>query len=433
MRYACCMVYAAFLLTSGIHAFVNETMEYNYDDTYSTNTDYRNVNAILEESQNSTSHLRRRLSQKGYNILALGGSVTWGSQLEDRSKAFPNLIAELGPHKVRNRALRATGSFYPAVCLQSMMVGDDTNYDIIILEFTINGVRAFDWLVKRLRARYPNAIIIYVHLYSLRFNIIDDFGKTPYDHGIYGDFRSHTERKWYYKPPGSRQKVPPQVRDIPKEWGMYSYYLPFPKFPADAEQWFSEDWHHLSQKGHEKVAKEILDLITVIDMNDPLKPPVEGSWGLGDKCHNWFGSGKTDLTVVKGEMRQMQRFGVFQGKYTIEFNGGETGGLMFTNTQQRAPMWVHYMSTGKVYPKATVQVWDNSFVVDHEMNKDIIGEKVETKQIGWAETADNFITFTPEFGFQEPFRLAAIGYCGACYEDVIGQPKVRHEPQKDDQ
>ena len=387
----------------------------------------------LEKHQNSSQifHLnstdtqrRLRVGTKSYNILALGGSVTWGSQLSDRNKAFPNVIASLGPHKVRNRALRATGSFFPAVCLQSMLRGDDTIYDVILLEFTINGVRAFDWLVKRLRARYPNAIIIYVHLYSLRYSITDALGKSPYDHGIYGDFISHREHKWYFKPPDQRQKVPPQVRDIPKEWNMYSYYLPYPKYPIQAVDWFASDWHHLSDAGHAKIAREILDMLTAIDMDNPTETkPVLGTWGLGDTCYNWFGTGETDLMYIKGEMRPLQRFGVFQGKYTMEFYGGQTGGVMISNPRQRAPMWIHFMSTGRIYPNAKVHVWDHEYIVDHDANSAIIGEKVETKQIGWAEVADNFVTISPEFGFEEPFRLVAIGFCGACYEDVIGKPK----------
>jgi len=313
-----------------------------------------------------------------------------------------------------------------------MMEGDDTIYDVVILEFTINGVRAFDWLVKRIRARYPNAIIIYVHLYSLRFNIVDAFGKTPYDHGLYTHFNERKEHTWYYKPIETRQKVPPQVRDIPRDWEMYSYFLPFPRFPAEAEEWFSADWHHLSRVGHEKVARELLDMLDAIAITHPpgVAPPVEGTWGLGDTCQNWFGDGQTDLAYLNGEMKPMQRYRVFLGKYAIEYKGGEKGGIMFPNTKQRAPMWMHYISTGRIYPRAKVKVGANEeeVIIDHNSNADIIGEKVDTKMIGWAETTDNFITIEPELGYQEPFRLVAIGFCGACYEEVIGQP--RHRPEE---
>lgn len=293
----------------------------------------------------------------------------------------------------------------------------------ITTQFTINGVRAFDWLVKRLRARFPHSIIIYVHLYSFRHNIIDAIGKSPYDHGYYNDFSHKPNVTWYWKPVPDRQHTPPQVRDIPKEWDMHVYNFPLTRYPIDTQELFAGDWHHLSPKGHEKVADDLMEMIKEHITSEGHIEPILGTWGLGDTCHIWFNTGETNLLYIGAEMNQMGAIrgnNVFEGKYVLEFPPGETGGLMLPNYDPRAPLWVHYMSTGgDKYPNALFEMWDRKFIVDHQLNTHIIGEKIETKQIGWVEKADNFITVKPDDA-ASPFRLVAIGFCGACYQEDIG-------------
>ncbi len=55
------------------------------------------------------------------NILALGGSQTWGARLQNRYDAYPWLIGQPSPDHVDNLATRATGADYPSVCLESMI------------------------------------------------------------------------------------------------------------------------------------------------------------------------------------------------------------------------------------------------------------------------------------------------------------------------
>lgn len=55
------------------------------------------------------------------NILALGGSQTWGARLNNRHDAYPWLIGQPFPDHVDNLATRATGADYPSVCLESMI------------------------------------------------------------------------------------------------------------------------------------------------------------------------------------------------------------------------------------------------------------------------------------------------------------------------
>jgi hypothetical protein len=63
------------------------------------------------------------------NILALGGSVTWGAHLQHRNESYPYVIQNLYEEvlgndvevTVDNMAIRATGADYPSLCLQSMV------------------------------------------------------------------------------------------------------------------------------------------------------------------------------------------------------------------------------------------------------------------------------------------------------------------------
>jgi hypothetical protein len=102
------------------------------------------------------------------NILAFGGSVTWGAMLEDRHLAYPWMLGTPYVDHVDNMAMRATGADYPSLCLESIIPdAANKNYDVILFDFVMNITDGFPLLLKRLRERFPEAIIIYVHIWSL--------------------------------------------------------------------------------------------------------------------------------------------------------------------------------------------------------------------------------------------------------------------------
>jgi hypothetical protein len=82
---------------------------------------------------------------KSFNILALGGSITWGAELEKRhEEAYPYLIGDLYNEymhntldvSVDNLAIRASGADYPSKCLQSLVADanpddPDKSYDLV--------------------------------------------------------------------------------------------------------------------------------------------------------------------------------------------------------------------------------------------------------------------------------------------------------------
>ena len=96
-----------------------------------------------------------------FRVLALGTSRTWGAGLESRDLAYPTLLS---PQAATNLAIRGGGPQIPSTCL-STMVGDAI-YDVIILEFFFNADQHLLRLVRRLKHRFPDAIFIFLHIWS---------------------------------------------------------------------------------------------------------------------------------------------------------------------------------------------------------------------------------------------------------------------------
>lgn len=332
------------------------------------------------------------------------------------------------------------GSFYPALCLQSMLKHEQIKeFDIVVLEFSINGAQAFDWLVKRIRARFPRAVIVYVHLYSLRSSIVDDLGKTPFDHGIFGHEESpHSGNniEWKWKTSQSfMSKLAPQVEESLKEYDITVYDFERPTSPKEVFPYFSQDWHHLSEEGHNKIAKDILEyadrLLGHMPHDNLQHHEARGTWGLGDHCDNWFSTGATILEYSGAEMKSLPSVSLNNnhiinhpeentGKYSLEFSD-QGGTISLPNRGPRAPLFVHYMQGYQLYPTTEVTIWNRHFTLNPGVVENHY-HTVKTTNIGFAEThPKNEIRLQPQdIHAQAPFRLVAVGYCGACYEEEIG-------------
>lgn len=75
----------------------------------------RNLRNPSHRSNNSHSNNSNDSEDDGkLNILALGGSATWGVRIKDRELAYPNVLAKMGGHFVSNVAMRATDAYYPS-------------------------------------------------------------------------------------------------------------------------------------------------------------------------------------------------------------------------------------------------------------------------------------------------------------------------------
>ena len=260
------MLYQKTLLKLGslLFAVIYFTVTFLEEETLNVNDQlrYRQL-GVTELSVNSIRKLR---------ILTLGGSVTWGAgiDIKNRKDAYPFRLQNEHGHLVTNLAIRGTSSEYPSQCITSMLKKEhskesnsyDPNnpFDVIIFEFSVNGMRGLQLLVQRLRERFPDALFIYVEMFSLgngnfeskdTRKMIKDNGGRVYRFGNEADAAADFD---------FRKEVD---RSNPSE---------------EIRQLFADDRHHASSFGHKVVATKIMELI---ELQDYTSDPHLGSW-LGE-------------------------------------------------------------------------------------------------------------------------------------------------------
>lgn len=365
-------------------------------------------NSTLEVQSTKQYHGRRLRSTKGYRILTLGGSVTWGSSgMTDRDRQYDRYTVQHYPallgrdYDVTNMAIRATGSDYPSHCIQSM-IGDNI-YDVIILEFSLNGIRGLKLLLKRLRLRFPSAIIIYVDLYSLQIEIVDKDGKSPTGF----DRRNISEDwKWGQLAEYHQRQTEHYYKRIFEEEGGYIFALPRHKKPIDSRYLFSPDMHHLSKEGHKIVANGIKDIVN----NAPMKGYRVNPWGVGDMCFNWFMTGDVPLQY-SGEAFERQ---ISPSKHTLGFFG-EGSIYVRNNFGRKVHLYLGYLIHGDEYPRVVITInGKQRKIVDPRF--DAGGHVVRIQQVGMIDEGKSELKIVPEDGAKLPFRLTSIIMCGECDE-----------------
>ena len=241
---------------------------------------YFTVTLLEEETLNVNDQLRYRQlgvtelsvnSIRKLRILTLGGSVTWGAGIgiKNREDAYPFRLQNEHGHLVTNLAIRGTSSEYPSQCITSMLKKEhskesnsyDPNnpFDVIIFEFSINGMRGLRLLVQRLRERFPDALFIYVEMFSLGFGNFEskDTRKMIKDNGgrVYRFGKADAAADFDFRKEVDRSNPSEEIRQL-----------------------FADDRHHASSFGHKVVATKIMELI---ELQDYTSDPHLGSW-LGE-------------------------------------------------------------------------------------------------------------------------------------------------------
>ena len=300
-----------------------------WDNRVMENVMYRklNENSDGEESDSADAVFTKR----PLSFLTLGGSITWGGALRHRYDAFPYLLQQLHPDNVvDNRALRATGAHFPAACIQSLVEGDafpeweftpgDVNrepkeYDVILLEFSVNGFAHTDFLLRRLRKRYPKALIVYVHLHSLT-------NPPPTNMEEEGFFEKILEPVQGY-----HWKI-----DVPSPSQSDEDF----EYDENFLKLYNEDKHHLSEVGHKHVADELMKLLdevgpgaTTSEEEENDEDQAVGSWGAGDQCFMWLGTWGHFQTSLSANGGEFKIFDVPKKKYAYEIEYGKKATFAF--------------------------------------------------------------------------------------------------------
>lgn len=384
-------------------------------------------------------------------ILTLGGSTTWGSKLDKKEDAYPHVLSTLmGPAwSVVNLAVRATDASYASQCIESMVregvppEDTDQDFDVIMLEYSLNGIDGMPLLLERLRRRYPTAVVIYVHLWSLRMTVDNaKTGEKPRDvlkaghtfleaDEIINEMLGDKTAVWSWGEAmvADSKNIAMDAMDATLKIKGYLYELPMPEQPSTAfsEQWFGPDYHHLSVSGHHLVATGLADLLKTVT------PPAGAeskyamrTWGKGDQCYSWYEHGKHEAATITGGTMKMF---VKPDKWALHVGQrfGQPATVDFANTHPESqPVELVIMSWGPgVYPKSKISLKsvdkpesDQSFLLDplHPSNKQQVFHVTRTIHVGWAEPGQNKLSIDPIETTQRPIRITGIVMCGACIE-----------------
>jgi hypothetical protein len=129
---------------------------------------------------------------------------------------------------------------------------DWMNFDVITLEFHSCGNNSIEFLLKRLRDRYPDAIIIFVYLCHPLFLREEGTGMTP------DQREKNTDLNWTF--PHGRPCASPWMVTVAEKYGAYVYRLPENPRLAFDNNWY--DWHHPTEAGHMEIANGILEILS---------------------------------------------------------------------------------------------------------------------------------------------------------------------------
>ena len=379
------------------------------------------------------------------NILAFGGSVTWGAKLKDHRFNYVRILTPY-PDRADNLAMRATGADYPSLCLESMIASvssevnkNEKNYDLILFDFVINNTDGFPLLLKRLRQRYPDAIIVYVHIWSL-LHLMEEANTKRRPHEISKSEWNATQ--WAWKDGDTFQSAKLCGREVCEfdemsklvtDVGGYVYFMPRPNnlTPREviAKGWFGSDLHHLTSFGHRLLADGILQLLNPLKnllFNDQKRL---GSFGKGDQCYNWFETGQMQLEIEsdgKGttmvDMLDQTSENPQDKKYVLEIDS-ETGAKITFRSKFdfSAPVGLGYMSQSdpKNYPLVEITINSQPTVlINPNKNKSFRGHPHITafSHVGWAEPGNNVLKIRPTETTKYPFRVIGVYICGVCFD-----------------
>ncbi len=327
---------------------------------------------------------------------------------------------------------------------------DTTFYDVIVFEFSINGMHGFQLLFNRLKERYPHAIMIYVDLFSLRAGQWDstEARKVVEEGGGYV----------YQFPNKNDPTAPFDFRSITVHQEQQEEY-PI----EEIKGLFGGDKHHLSPDGHGLVTQKIVE---IIERYGGLKEgsmfaspdPELGSWLGGDKCISWYADGEKPQMPSIIEGGEMNEWDADKNKWAIEVDADGMILQYFHDSDEDAPLELQHMTKctdasspwSSIYPPVIVRIEQDFSDIGIARLQAISGtvdidrqdyEVVDSLEDGWTfistlhrkhrefhvtsisnagilKPGKNYIYIYPlradDIKNESPFRLTATIICEAC-------------------
>lgn len=397
------------------------------------------LHEIHSEHDEIATRVRRDLfAGDKFRIGVFGTSSAWGAGLPNRYRAYPYLLST----QVINYATYSGGPNYPSVCLETL-VGDGPTFDVILIDYYYTTLQSgLGPLAKRLRLRFPNALLIFVKIwgpYQTRRILPDgteqtilDFQEqvlgtgTPIDENTTSlliEAISKDTAEWVFP---QRDLEDSYIGEAMQAYNMSLYDLRrdvnnvkqtlvdnLPLFVARGRKGV------LSAEGHQVVAAGLQDLINRLVPN-PLSlitKAQDGVWGAGDSCNFWFLSGS--CTLEFSPSFQLNQYDSLRAKFALELNGN--GWIKVVNPfPESRRLFLSFMSVNQpnVYPGVRVDGGDHSVYLNTVIDFDTNGVHVpRTLSVGHLPPGITQLTFTPLETTTLPFRLV-----GASFTDEENLP-----------
>ena len=264
------------------------------------------------------------------------------------------------------------------------MIGNHAVYDLILLEYYVNGAEhGLAELATRLRARFPEAIIIVMKFYgpfdALRASAPDkeDWqtlaqwkASKNLPVGALNDLVNAVEKDtgvWRFREhPNSDKAINKVVREI----GGYQFHLPKAETPnktlVNYLRFFDKNMNALlAERGHAWVADMCGQIVRnhILAKQKPqrqVQRATVGSWGKGDSCNLWKTSG--GMPHLFSSNLVLNQFDIKHGKFALEFTS--SGWLDVENpfSEPRA-LYVSFMASdvAGTYPNAIASIGGTSY------------------------------------------------------------------------
>lgn len=395
-----------------------------------------------------------------FDVLAIGGTVTMGGRLESIRESYPYLLGASHVHVISHPYESVE---YLSLCLDTILSEEHkhrqyqqneqisttadrhpwspkyhhTHYDVILLEFsmiesyvTLAMEAHLPLFLHRLRQRYPDALIVYVHLWPM-VAIVEEESTGIKPGNLVPSEEDLTLLKWQWIQDSPIYRFPPKLESIIQDLhGGYIFYLPFHSSTPQESDWFQTDWWHLSKMGHEGVAQGIKDLLisqkVKLEKQRPSNMHHQQPYKK-DHCTSWFTNGNIPLQYAGGELANVYEANPIlpKNKYVLEAMDASTTLTVHNPFTSSLPIYISYLTSSEPVESSIVHVYikhssassynDNERQDSNSIKNILIDPNVDVAQllpsiklIDLAYPGDNTIYVETSELRQSPFRIVGI-------------------------
>lgn len=380
-----------------------------------------------------------RKDLKDIKYVSFGSSHTWGATLKNRDEeTYVKQLAKPYFENGVNHGIRSSGPNYPANCLYSL-IGEE-HFDVIVLEFYMHAYEGLMELAVRLRQRFPDAVMVFVH-HWMPLQIVNEgirnernrpvnldeyrnnmgFGSDFIHNPEFHELIKTTPDQWRFN------KIYDGIEKLSKEVAnaVNGYIVKTPlndKRDGDGgwvhfgDQLLSTDSFHPSPKAHAFIANQVRDIVDRVGV--PKNPRVE-PFAQKDQCYNWLMDGNIDPSISYGSGFKLKKMPNTQ-KYSLEFQNdvpleGNNYITVNNGSDDTMDMFVGYLTTSpeQKYPMVEASRSNGQkFELKPKPENTYGGKSIhvpEMVHLGFMKPKTTLnVYFTPLEESEWPFRITSI-------------------------